>query len=541
MRPQLTGAAAGRLALVLIMIAFAVLAATAMRRTSATFDEILLPAAGARGLHTGQFNLVTDHPPLLQYVYGLPVVLSDIRYPAEPDGGWQYPDRYTYARAFFWAEGNNPVDIAFRARLMGVLIGVLLIGAVYGITRSYAGTGAAVLAALLVAFIPDVLAHSGVSYNDVPVALVLLLAAYALDRAVRDPRPRRVAMAGIASGLALATKFSAIAIGPLGLILLALEAGGGRWREAAWWRRIGIGVPLLLLTTYLTLVAAYQGDFTLADFWFGLEFNLRHVAQGHPAYLLGEQRMDGWWYYFPVAFLLKTPAALHLLMLVAVVMLVRAPRGASWRGLLAHPLRMPVVAGGLFLLFVLAADLNIGFRHALPIIPFACMLIGIGVAAAWRKGSRGMRAVLVALLLWNTVSVARAWPWFLSYLSEYAGAEEEGYRLLGDSSLDWGQGLLELRRYMHANDIPVVYLSYFGTAPPEGYGLEYLPLPSFGPLGARRMAEGQPPPRYMAISATNLAGIYLPTDPFAGVRQHRPLTVLAGSIWLFEVDESALR
>jgi 4-amino-4-deoxy-L-arabinose transferase-like glycosyltransferase len=540
MKARWTTERLGLVALAAILIAFAVLAATAARRTSTTFDEILLPSAGARGLHLGEFNLVIDHPPLLQYVYGLPIALSRVNYPAEPPGGWTYDQRYLYARAFYWQSGNDAEMIAFRARLMGVLIGVLLIATVYAVTRAWVGTPAAVVAALLVAFIPDVLAHSGISYNDVPLALVLVLAAFTLDRAVREPSFRRVALAGFVSGLAIAAKFSAIVIGPLAVLLLVLEAAAGRWRDTGWWKRVGLGLPVFTVVLYLTLVAAYVGDFRLRDFWFGLGFNLRHASGGHWAFLLGERSPEGWWYYFPLAFLLKTSAALHLLLVVAAAMLVRALRGRLGTTLLAHPLRTPFAAGGLFLLVVILSDLNIGFRHAMPILPFACMLIAAGVVAAWRTG-RPLRLALAGLLAWNTASAALAWPWFISYLSEYAGPEEDSYRLLADSSLDWGQGLLELRRFMREHDIPVVYLSYFGTALPEGYGIDYLPLPSFAPLSARRMAEGQPPPRFLAVSATNLSGVYLGTDPFASLRGNPPLTVLGGSIWLYPVDDSARR
>jgi hypothetical protein len=549
------------LALGALLVLYAALATSAMRRTSTTVDEILLPAAGARGFHTGQFNLVTDHPPLLQYLYGLPVALMAVRYPAEPPDGWSYRERYRYARSLYFEQGNDPEVIAFRARLVGVLIGALLVGAVYAVARSLAGAEAALLAAALAAFYPDVLAHSGVSYNDVPAALALLVAAATLDRAIRKPGMRRAALAGAAVGLAIATKFSAIALGPIAAILLALEVTA-RGRDSGWWRRILSCALVLLIAAYLVLVAAYQGDLFLHELRSGLQLNLRHIAHGHNSYLLGEHRTAGWWYFFPLVFFLKTPIALHLLLVIALVALGRA-LAALWRaesrngpgrapgsraGLLesgshhvvfAHPLRMPFVAGAVFLLLAMRADLNIGFRHALPIVPFACILIGTGVAASWRQGGSAVRALIAALLLWNAASMVRAWPWYLSYLGEYAGAEEDAYRVLADSSLDWGQGLIELRHYMRAHDIPLVYLSYFGSAPPDGYDIDYLPLPSYARLAPRTLEPGQEAPRYLAVSATNLAGVYLPGDPFAYLRTYRPIAVIAGSIWMFEVaDES---
>jgi len=84
------------LASIAIVLASLLLAAAAMRRTSTTFDETLQPSAGARGYVTGRFDLVTDHPPVMQYVYGLPVFLSNPAYPGETSD-WSYWTRYAYA------------------------------------------------------------------------------------------------------------------------------------------------------------------------------------------------------------------------------------------------------------------------------------------------------------------------------------------------------------------------------------------------------------------------------------------------------------
>ena len=40
----------------------------------------------------------------------------------------------------------------------------------------------------------------------------------------------------------------------------------------------------------------------------------RRNREGHAAFLLGEFRMTGWWYYFPVALAVKTPIAFLLLL-----------------------------------------------------------------------------------------------------------------------------------------------------------------------------------------------------------------------------------
>jgi hypothetical protein len=528
-----------RVLLFVIAGVFAVITTASIRRTSTTFDEILLPAAGARGYVTGKFDLVTDHPPLLQYVYGLPVYLSRPNYPRESTNDpWSYDYRYGYAQAFFWLSGNDPERIAFLARLMGVAIGVLLIGCTFLYTRTAVGPREAVVAAALVAFVPDVLAHSGISYNDVPLALIILLAGWALDAAFRQPSLGRVALAGAATGVALGVKFSAIVLGPIAVLLLALEAVS-RWPDRAWLMAVLRGTPLFVLVTYLVLVAVYLGDFTLRDFRVGLEFNIRHANLGHgaPAVLLGDRSVTGWWYFFPVAFFLKTSAGLHALLAVALVAPLLAPVRAGWRRLAASPLRMPVVCAVMLLVFVMSAKLNIGFRHALPIVPLACILIACGAVRAWDTKRRLLQGVIVVALAWHVLAPLRFYPFFLSYLSEYTGPVERSYETLVDSSLDWGQGLLELRDFMREEGIPRIMLSYFGSALPDGYGIDYVSLPSFFTLSPQRALRDGPAPPWLAVSATNVAGNYLEGDPFARFRDVEPYRVLARSILIYRLED----
>jgi len=60
-----------RLLLCLILLVSGGAIVLAMRRTSTTFDEIVMVAGGARGYQTGVWNLAPEHPPATQYLYGL--------------------------------------------------------------------------------------------------------------------------------------------------------------------------------------------------------------------------------------------------------------------------------------------------------------------------------------------------------------------------------------------------------------------------------------------------------------------------------------
>jgi hypothetical protein len=292
-------------------------------------------------------------------------------------------------------------------------------------------------------------------------------------------------------------------------------------------------LPVAAVVVYLVLVTLYLGDFTLASFRKGLDFNVMHAAGGQPipALLLGEQRVGGFWYFFPVAFLVKTPAALHILLALGVLgLLVTRPKLDA---LLRSPLRGPVVAALVFLLLLIASDLNIGFRHALPVVPFLIVTAAAGLGRLWDGRGRRVRLAIAALGVAHAASVLSWYPHFIPYTSEYFSHRDLGFARISDSSHDWGQGLPLLRDFMNEEGVSSVYLSYFGSAVPQVYGVSYVPLRSFFPL------DEQPtpavPPRFIAISATNLSGGYV-DDAFAAFRRIMPYRVLGHSMFIFRAE-----
>lgn len=517
--------------LLLLLLAFVVVAGSAMLSTSTTFDEIVFLAVGARGFHTGDFGMVTDHPRLPQYLYGLLPYLSGAKFPSDAilAGDW-YP-RYHYARAFLWGVGNNPEQLVMVTRGVGLVFGTLTVWATYRLGKRHLGAAAALFAAALVAFLPDMLGHSGVAYNDVPLAFGLLVSVYALDAAVRSPAPGRVALAALACALTVCVKYSGLIVGPVLLVLLVLEALSGRWRDAAWRRAVLLGIPVFLAVTYATIVLVYLGDWRLAAFAQGLRESISGSSAGRVAFLLGERYVGGKWYFFPVAFALKTPLALHVFMLVAAVGAWSAARGGRWREWLTHGARAPAVGAALFLLALMTSSMNIGFRHALPMLPLVCIVVAQGVAPVWQRGRFALRAALAVVLASFVLSSARHYPYFISYLSEYAQGRAL-HETLVDSSTDWGQGLVALRSFMQQRGVHEVALGYFGSALPAGYGIRYVPMPSYYELAAPDAPVGRP--RYLVVSATLLAGGYVKGDPYAALRKAKPVAVLADTLYVFD-------
>jgi hypothetical protein len=184
----------------------------------------------------------------------------------------------------------------------------------------------------------------------------------------------------------------------------------------------------------------------------------------------------------------------------------------------------------------LTRGINIGHRHLLPLYPF--LFVAAGRVAAWAASAwprRGPALVVGALAAWHLGAALWIHPHYLSYFNELSGGPARAYRILVDSSLDWGQDLKGLRPYMEAHGIPRVKLSYFGTADPAYYGIANDQLPSYLPL-PREVVRSFAPGDVLAVSATNLQGVYLePEDRpmMERLRQEEPVGRVGYSILIF--------
>src|SRR5262245_55468994 len=184
-----------RVLLLLILLVSASATVLATRRNSTTFDEIVMIAGGARGYQTGNWRIAPEHPPFTQYMYGLLPYLTGMRYPVDkgltPETRVVKGYRYGYAQLFFWGSGNDPERVAFLGRLPATLCALLLALLAFVFVKKAYGERAGLFAAALVAFLPDLLAHGGVAYNDVPITLAYFLALWRIDAAVRAPTVAR--------------------------------------------------------------------------------------------------------------------------------------------------------------------------------------------------------------------------------------------------------------------------------------------------------------------------------------------------------------
>jgi hypothetical protein len=104
------------------------------------------------------------------------------------------------------------------------------------------------------------------------------------------------------------------------------------------------------------------------------------------------------------------------------------------------------------------------------------------------------------------------WPNYLAYFNQVVGGPSKAYRHLVDSSLDWGQDLPALRRWLEKEKQNLAatnsaYLSYFGVESPQYYGIPATLLFSYPRQTAPAVPEPLHPGTY-CISATMLQNVY---------------------------------
>jgi hypothetical protein len=81
-------------------------------------------------------------------------------------------------------------------------------------------------------------------------------------------------------------------------------------------------------------------------------------------------------------------------------------------------------------------------------------------------------------------------------------------------------------------------LSYFGTDSPARYGISYDWLPGNGLPNPDPEKHEFAPKGWVAISATNLQGVYLGNkNMYAWFRERKPVAKIGYSIFIYKMDD----
>ncbi len=558
---------------------FAFLAWSAARTKGPTFDETAHLAAGISYVQVRDFRMNPEHPALPKLLAGWSAVCAGASCDSSTVA-WRRSEQWDFARETLWREGAPWRRVLDAGRAPMLAVGVALGAAVWVWARAMVGAGGAFVALVLYAFCPNFLAHAPLVTTDVPLAFAVVGTAACLWGAHRTGRFRWIASAALFFALSMGTKFSAFSYTPVWLLLAAwpsparpLRAGllhaaafaalGFVCTEALVWAAYGgtgawtsiadlgthgrgVDVETMGILRRIPYEAIARVPWPSEDFARGFKDILLYTEAGHPVYLLGMRRDSGWWWAPFVALTAKATLPFLIAAGGGAVLAFRSRR------LRRADLAYLVLPAALCLATNVAANLGIGVRHLLPMFPFLMILAAWPLRGGGFPGGIGALALLAALLAWHAGAGAKAHPDYIAYFNEAAGGSRGGYRLLGDSNLDWGQDLPAAAARLRELGVRSAILCYFGTMNPFALDMEWQLLPP-----AQREKRFDPwivcpteGPLWLAMSATNRQGIYsrgargdANAPPYPWLEGIAPREVLGGTLFLYEIagEPEALR
>jgi len=544
-------------------------------RKSITNDEIVHIPAGYYHLVAGEFQLNNEHPPLIKMWAALPLLFVQPDEPPAPqtedenfmERTWGFHERFWQAnRARFQS-------VTFWPRVMMIPITLALGAVIFVFARKLFGETAALLAVALYVLEPTLLAHGRIVHTDVPAALAYLLFFFTLHHYSEAPGLKRALLLGLACAVALLTKFSMLVVVPV-LAIYLLARLVLNWRDSKQRSQIVLHGGVVTFVILLLVNAAYHFQHPVLEasdvrwvemkspallgfvttgirglskiiptyYLFGV-YNIElHNHYGHATSLLGQYSDRGWWYYFPVAFALKTTLPFLLLAVAAL-------GWAVWRLTTKHKGKRDtrflwiVVPVGVYLAISLTSHINIGIRHLLPVYPFLFIAGGALLAQLLRARRKLGIAVLVVLFGWMSFEAVRTFPDYTPYMNQLASGHPHWY-YLSDSNVEWGDDVGALAAYLKARSETKVRAALSaGWSTLGRYGVDYLDMVSLPP-------DQTPETRYVAIGASFLNGSVIPGDEkvigrrsfertnlFARYRDRKPEAVFGNSIYLFREHE----
>ncbi len=417
----------------------------------------------AIGSHWGGADNNSEHPPLMKTLFGLS------------------------ERIFHGGLGIDPIT---AYRIPSALLHALLIAMVFWWAASIWGAWEGLVAALLLLFMPRLLFHAGLACFDAPMVALWFLVVVAYQRALSSRRWAIVA--GVAFGLALATKHNALLLPPA-LVVHALVVAWAAiridWRELVGHARtapFGRKLPAYALAGLRTLgrrltheeavallAMALIGPLVLIALWPWLWFDtFAHVRDWlafhlHHVHYNFEYLGQNWnhppfpWHVVVITTLFTVP----VVTLAAAALGTRVMVTRAWRER-QRPVPTDATRPGLLLFLSAAAAMGpflLGStpifgaeKHWAPAMPSFAIAAGVGAVwagrqlaaalldarTAWRARETQIETACIALVAAALVGAAavetvHAQPYALSEYNALAGGAPGGADL-GMNRQFWG-------------------------------------------------------------------------------------------------------
>ncbi len=558
---------------VLILSVMFVISLLASRGDSGTTDEIAHIPSGYSYLRYLDFRLNPEHPPLAKALAGTLLQFVPVR-DLRLDWSWEGINQWEAGWSMLYRSGNDPNQILLWARIPMILLSLGLGFLVFLFAKKYFGRAIALLCLTLFAFYPDVLGHGHLVTTDIAAAFGYLLTIFAFDNLMRKKNTKALIWAGIAFGIAQLLKFSAFLLFFMLLVLVFYRAYLDKKADEKYWPVFWRLFKLYFLTCVISIVVVwlvyipfvwkmspeithtvieknltadpktlairnflhlFEGNpitRAIGHYLLGVVLVFVRVAGGNATYIMGHVSDKSISWFFPVAWLIKTPISIIILLfwsILSALILRSKHKEDAWLNWL---ILTPVVV---YWAFTLKGSLNIGIRHLMPTVPFVILFIGKQFKrhiSQSRITIQGYIALaLTAIMVIETIS---CFPQYISYFN-FLVRRGDRYKYLVDSSLDWGQDLYRLKKYIDENDIDTIKVDYFGGSVP----------PYFIPESTEWHSSYGPATGYFAVSATYFQSskLYGPMEgkwDYEWLEQFKPEAIIGGSILVYNISNEDL-
>ena len=555
-----------------LLTAFALICYVSQKEKAVTVDEFCHFPSGLYNLATSDWRMNRETPPLIKCLPSLTALITkpDIETKTmEVD-----PNAWSFGYSFMFRNFEEYQQIFNYGRCIVILLGCVGGWILYRFGREIYGYRGGLFALFLYVFNPNIIAHSRLTTIDAGTACAVLFSIYFFWKFVRHMDGIRSVIAGLALGIAQLSKFTALLLYPMFLIIFGIlffrrvfltdyqEKINNKpmvMKDASYFFLM-VMISLIVINAGYLFIGSFTPlcEYTFASeplrklsslIWGGLPIPVPYeylsgfdsqlaVSDGnnpfYAGYLMGEHSLTGWWYYYVIAFIVKNPVALSIILMLTVYAWARRRADAPD---LETVLCVWVPVVGFFAYFSFFTHIPIGIRFLLPVFPLLFLAAGylFSVPLAKTRMAKGVVLVLAACYLIPAISI---FPNYLSYFNFAVGGPKEGYKWLIDSNLDWGQDLPGLSKYMKDKGIKKIKLGYFGRVDPEIYGINY------------ELAGEEPEEGVYAISINYLVGrpyyllkehprelIYVDVDYFKKYRSMKPVDVVGHTILIFKVND----
>lgn len=514
----------------LLLIQFILLTLSILHE-SRVYDEATFVKAGFVFLKDHDFRYDPFNPPLAREIVASPVLLDKTIM-------------------------DDP--ILFWPRMMVVIFTILLGALSYVFARRLFGHSSAILALVFYVFEPNILAHGHYATTDLIFTFFFVLSLFLFWIWRKDFTRKKIIVFAIILGFTLSTKTTALPFLIPSLVILymvELKQKKDVLRFPFWKKRL----KYLIILVFVAAISLWGTYFFTFEPPLGYRYD-----PNRPAIKLAEKNIfikialntpiplgsyissikqqflfnySGWYrkdsmifgnvsssghlgYYFPLLLLIKLPVPLIFLSVFGFTALLKSKRG--------YICAVPLI---IVLFEVIPTKVALVVRYILPVFP----LLIIIASYSWHAlVDKELKVVVICLCVaWIILGTVKISPYYITFLNELTGYKINGYKYVFDANLDWGQGLLALKKYQNKDNVKKLQLAYFGDIPPSKLGIEYEHLKDTNPSDTKKTMPLKFNKGYItAISITcwYLCGYYKNEQ----LKKKIPDEIIAGSILIFK-------